>query len=231
MKALHRFFWAGLPVAFVLTACLPIPATAQDAKDRVVTIEVQDGRVLVNGKAVETVEGEGPVVIEVAPGAGDERIVVRRGGRNVVAPRAARFFGEPGTFSFDADALSGHMRDLERDLRVQLAPLRSGALTTWSVADAEEAREIARMETETRRLAAEARRAEGAERARLERELGEKLDALFTRKLATERKRLAQLEERADAQRERLAQRERSRRDLIERRQRELLGEEDWMDW
>lgn len=91
--------------------------------------------------------------------------------------------------------------------------------------------EIAELEMETRRLAREARRAEGEDRRRLEQELRTKLDELLTLRLETERERVQRLEEQAGEHRQRLERRLQSREEILERRFRELLGDDDLLDW
>src|SRR5690606_11524026 len=91
--------------------------------------------------------------------------------------------------------------------------------------------EVAELEHEARRLAREARQADGAERERLEGELRAKLEAIFDEKMKVRRERVERLERDLREARDAVDARQRARAEKIDRRLRELLGEEDALEW
>jgi hypothetical protein len=91
--------------------------------------------------------------------------------------------------------------------------------------------EIARLETEARDLAAQIRRAEGAERSTLEQEFDQKLNEIFDRKLAVRQERAEKLAEDLDELQAALQERREARSSIIEHRKRQLLGDEDHLKW
>lgn len=99
-------------------------------------------------------------------------------------------------------------------------------------------RAIAEGERESRELARQLRRAEGADRDRLTDELRATLERTFDLKQQARRERIEHLQQEAERLQsdlselnDELAEREQARREIIERRQRELLGEADELDW
>jgi len=91
--------------------------------------------------------------------------------------------------------------------------------------------EIMKMEMESQRLAQQARRAEGAERTRLEQELEEKLNELFDRKQALREERIERLRASMNQALDEQNERTQARSEIIDRRLRELLGQHDKYDW
>ena len=91
--------------------------------------------------------------------------------------------------------------------------------------------EVMRMEMESRRLAQQARRAEGEERTRLEAELDEKLQEIFDRKQALREEQIDKLREEMNEALDKHNEREQNRREIIERRLNQLLGKSSRYDW
>ncbi len=234
-------------LAALLVFALVGSVSAQDTQDTVkrnrVTIVVEDGRVLVDGE--EVAKKDGVIVLRVDPD-GDEVTVVQTTGPHFMWRGDD---DEPGAafFHFDKDDIEGmdgerkfevkmrsplEMRDL--DLGAALAPMAKafrlggdGMTFRWH----EESGEVARLEMQSHRLAQQARRAEGEERQRLERELDETLDQIFDLKLELLEKQQADLQEELGDTRGRLEERRAARNEMIERRKKELLGEEDALEW
>ncbi|MEP0546524.1 MAG: hypothetical protein ABJF88_06305 [Rhodothermales bacterium] len=172
--------------------------------------------------------------------------------RDGEGPRAFAFRTKPDgamvefdDFDFEADVDSA----LHRMLRFRGVPGDVGmafgeeGLMPWPGfggrgIEPETRRGIADGERESRDLARQLRRAEGAERERLTRELRATLEQTFDLKQQARREQiehLQQSEERLQSdlaeRNEALAERERARREIIERRERDLLGEGDELDW
>jgi hypothetical protein len=87
-------------------------------------------------------------------------------------------------------------------------------------------------------LARQLRRAEGADRDRLTRELRETLERTFDLKQQARREQVEAMREDAERLRsdlaeleEELSERDAVRDEIIERRQQDLLGERDELDW
>lgn len=91
--------------------------------------------------------------------------------------------------------------------------------------------EIRRMEHEARTLARKARRAEGDEKAGLEKELDAKLNAIFDLKLEKQEKAIQRAEERVERLKERRKKRLEARDEIIQDRKEELVGRERYMEW
>lgn len=91
--------------------------------------------------------------------------------------------------------------------------------------------ELMTMERRSRELAAQARRAEGTERDRIERELDDLLVQIFERKQEVRAEQIESLEARLRDLRDEQQQRQARQREIIERRKRQLLGDEDPLRW
>lgn len=142
-------------------------------------------------------------------------------------------------FELDSDSLR------ERALRFRLDADQFGAdqFLPWPGfgqrgVDPATRREIAEGERQSRMLARQLRRAEGAERDRLARELRETLERTFDLKQQARREQIEAMQEDADRLRrdlaeleEELSARDAARDEIIERRQQDLLGEGDELDW
>ncbi|MDX1421264.1 MAG: hypothetical protein R3181_14960 [Rubricoccaceae bacterium] len=135
------------------------------------------------------------------------------------------FFEREGFFERDGAPFGRRMREMMEGL---------GRLDSRS---AELRREMMELERRTHELAAEMRRAEGAERAEAEQALDAALAELFALRGEMREARAARMVEEAERLREEaemlrqsLREREQERRALIEKRKRELLGEPgaDW---
>ena len=98
-------------------------------------------------------------------------------------------------------------------------------------ASMKERSEVMRMEMESRRLAQQARRAEGAERTRLEAELEEKLQEIFDRKQALREERIDHLRDEMNEALDAHNERSQNRNEIIERRLNQLLGKTTKYDW
>lgn len=200
-----------------------------------IVIELDDdGRLVVDGRRLD---GDGSYVFRVRRGDGGDTVVLHGGeGGGLFAVRPGRAirsfrsapFDEEFTFSLDVpnvwvegdfDRAFGPLRD---ELRIRRLPFAERLKENAEVAD---------LEHEARQLARDARRAEGAERQRLERELRTKLETIFDRKMTLRRERTEALERELQEERENLQARQSARQDMIERRMRELLGKDDALEW
>jgi len=142
-------------------------------------------------------------------------------------------------FELDPDSLR------ERALRFRLDADQFGAeqFLPWPGfgqrgVDPATRREIAEGERQSRTLARQLRRAEGAERDRLTRELRETLERTFDLKQQARREQVEAMREDAERLRsdlaeleEELSERDAARDEIIERRQQDLLGERNELDW
>ena len=195
---------------------------------------------------------DGPLSVEREDGALHERLLRHREGER---PRAFAFRTAPDGARFEFEGLEdfelGEEADslIHRMLRFRGMPSGLGMsfdgehMMPWpgfggAGVDLETRREIAEGERESRELARKFRRAEGAERERLTRELRDTLERTFDAKQQARREQIEHLRENADRIQSDLseleterAERERARREIIERRQGELLGESDELDW
>ncbi len=240
---LKNYHAAALPLAALLMfTALPAAAQRTDSvrvEGRRVVIEMgDDGRVYVDGREVGEAGAGGVYAFRLEPDADGDAIVLRAGpprGRFVVGglrtPRAERFLRvRPGeapdhdfVFDFDLDRLPG---EIDR----ALAPLREETDFLFAGRLREQA-EVAGLEREARDLARDARRAEGAERQRLEQELRDRLGEIFDRKMELRRERVDRLEQELHDTRSSYDTRAAARGDMIDRRLRELLGEDDALEW
>lgn len=231
--------------AWVAGAEEPAPADTVKSKKKIVIEIDPDGRVVVDGEALEE-DADGTIVLHLDRG-GDRVVVVPDGRRDRMrffrskAPGVHTFrFRDPqwpddldDLRDFDVDVFTRHERsDTPHVFFREGAPF--GDLDVFRPESAEvlkERVEVMRMEQEARRLAREARQAEGAERQRLEAELRDHLDAIFEQKMDLRRKRVERLEAELQAQREKLDARRAARQEMIERRMRELMGASDELEW
>ena len=224
----------------LMLACLAPLAHAQDARP--------DEPDTLADRQIRLITPEGDVTIRINPGG---EIVVEQGGSSTVlrmepgwaedlrlgldgelerfkeehariAPRVRAFFAPGDSSRVRGFKAFGPDRDFFLD-----GPL--GMLKgPWM---GEDHREVMEMERAAHELARQARRAEGAERARLERELQDKLNQIFDKKQELRRERVTELEQQLREEQARLDERSRTRDEIVERRQRELLGEPDRLDW
>ena len=244
---------ALLVVGFLgMSAASAQEADTIDVKDDRVVIEIEDGKIYVNGEAVG--DEENPFVIRFRDGRdvsvfmpGQRGFFHRRGGgpRGMVwvGPDGdeAEIFGRDFTVRvprIEADVLR------ERHIAPMIERLRDHDFTfefnpefehemealgnhVWIYGDDE----LREMEREAHALARDARRAEGAERDRLEGELQDKLEAIFDYKMEKRAEQIDELREEMEEQRARIEERRQAREDIIERRKRQLLGERDIFVW
>lgn len=236
-----------LLTALALAALVALPAAAQ------VHVESEDGRVVVR---VE----DGTVVIEEGDPEAPRvrRFSLRDGGPwpDDQGPRrrALRFHTDSLGFDFDFHGLEHlpdlaglaelealeHLRGFEFDLDLPgvFALGAAGPFGEFRGASPETRRELLDGERALRDLAREARRADGAERQRLERQLDQQLEEQFARRQEARREALEARRERLERQREQLEAlrrelreqedelkaRDAKRRDVIRERRQELLG-------
>lgn len=226
----------------------PVQRDTITVQDKKVTIEMNDGKVTVNGQAVDSDNDR--LIVRVGPDGETFTVFLGEGGpfRHPFAPGARAFFWNendaPGEmlrrFRLEAPNFDVTIPRFEMEMaRPFQAP--SVDLFHWNgegpgrqrffLRSFEDNVEIARMEREAWELARQARRAEGAEKTRLENELRTKLDQIFDQKLQLQQKRLEELEGDMQEQRSSLEERRRSREQIIQKRQRELLGEDDTYEW
>jgi hypothetical protein len=228
-------------VRWILTlgaACLAVlvlaePAAAQDEAeadtiwvegDKTLVIMGEDGRRVI----VRSADGEDGARFFIGDGDDDWPHVfnVRPDvvGRSLRAP-LARFHN----YSFDDD--DGNVTLWGGD---GFNGIISGQLNNELLALTESSKgrsEIMKMEMESQRLAQQARRAEGAERTRLEQELEDKLTEIFDRKQALREERIERLRESMNDALEEHNNRNQARSEIVDRRLRELLGQRDKYDW
>lgn len=208
--------WTRILPALAALA-LPLTAQGQDTlrvDDDTVVIEIEDGRVTIDGR---TVEDGGRVVVRTGP-AGPFRFF------HGDDPEAARFMAE-----FDPEVLRRHAERLQ----AEIAPMRERLERVYAPGVPFAGwmnPEVARLERETRELAEQVMAAEGRERTRLEQRLRERLDELFDVKLEARAERVERLEREADEARADLEQRRANREEIVDRRLRELL-DDDVFDW
>lgn len=206
----------------------------------------------------------GPLVVEREDGDGEHRVhrfELREGDGPAVwfdglgdedGPRSFAFRMRPGDgppfgvfdlddfdFELDPDSLR------EQALRFRLDADRLGGehFLPWPGfgqrgVDPATRREIAEGERQSRTLARQLRRAEGAERDHLTRELRETLERTFDLKQQARREQIEAMREDAERLRSDLAEleeevsaRDAVRNEIIDQRQQELLGESDELDW
>ena len=234
MKTLRCVLCAALAAVLALVLFAPT-ALAQDTDDpdeKTITIEIKDGerRVIVDGEELTGEEADaylrehrlhhdGPHGLR-----GFQMIVPEDSFMDVPGVDFRKRFGQPFAYYFDDEdggmALEGFLPRAMDGLHGMLAPHSMPGRA-----------EIARMDAESRRLAREARQAEGAERERLEAELREKLDEIFARKQALRAEHIEQMRERVEALEEEQQERAAARNEIIERRLKMLLGERHKYDW
>lgn len=220
----------------LLAFCVLVdPATAQDEADAD-TIWVDGDKTIV----VMSEDGRRLVIRSADDEDGNRFFFEDRPGARVFGVRPGTFFGEEGApriMRFHSDRLG----DLDEDLSV-LDDMLSGMDGVWVDrlgddfrvelgASMKERSELMRMETESQRLARRARRAEGQEKADLERELEEQLNEIFDRKQALQEERIERLRDEMDKALDRHNERDQHREEIVERRLRQLLGREDRLDW
>lgn len=239
MKQRHyKLTWIAMPLIVLAMTMAGSSAWAQTpdtvkVNGQDVHITFEDGRVVVNGKALEN-DG-GTVVLEPDEAGG---VVVFRSGpdRRWIerwADRRVHRSDVPGAMAFrfndDFDPLDMH------ELKPHVGFFDDDGMMGFWRGDMEgplqEHTEIARMNAESRRLARRVREAEGEEREQLEHELDDLLDDIFDRKLALRSERMERLEAELAEQRQRYEERQAARDEIIQRRKRELLGEPDVLDW
>ncbi len=234
----------------LLAAVLAIPATAQDdqAKKEVkreIKVMVDDeGNITVNGKpakAGDEIELEDGTKARVLKE--DGKVIVMEeddeGGRKVIR-RRVRTAPDDDVEVFvkrmkDGDHMTWHVSpgeivDHARRMGIHgIGPVLDHDFDFDFSFDGMSP-EIMELESEAREIARKASKAEGAERAQLERELSEKLNVIFDKKLEKRRERMTRLEEKLAKERAELAERSRSREAIIDRRKADLLGD-DVLKW
>ncbi|MDX1547083.1 MAG: hypothetical protein R3247_08855 [Rhodothermales bacterium] len=136
------------------------------------------------------------------------------------------FFEREGNAPFMLEDFTEGLGAMDEVLRMRM-PAVVGALR----GNAQERAEIARMESESRRMARAVTEAEGAERERLERELRDHLAQIFDRKQELRERDAERLREQTTTLVEEQRRREQAREEIIDRRLRQLLGERDVYDW
>lgn len=144
-------------------------------------------------------------------------------------------------FEFDGDSLLfGDLADLRIDppdlsalenLQFHFAGPEGSFELEGMHTRAKERMEVAQLERESREIARQLRRADGAERRELESQLRTKLDEIFEIKMRLRRERIERMEERLQEERAKLQERAEGRDEIIERRYDELLGSEDPFEW
>jgi DNA polymerase II small subunit/DNA polymerase delta subunit B len=128
----------------------------------------------------------------------------------------------------DDDANSFTLFDRSADARFGLL---NGNTFEPYVALFESNEEIRRLETRSRELAAQVRRADASEKAELTRELTAVLNEIFDLKLQSQQERVERISGELEELRSRIQERSNARSQIIERRVRELTGERDALAW
>ena len=206
-----------LTAALLLAVPLALPASAQEEKK--VTVEVKDGKVVVNGQE-RSVSDDG--VFTFTDEDGEDVIVnVRRG-------RGGRMFAwTPGELAADLAVDAQRLQtEMERGLLREGFPMAGAPRFVFGRDE-----ELRSLEREIRELAQRIRRADDADRAELRAELDARLSEAFDRKQEASRREAEEMAQRLEELRGRLAEREAARAEVIARRKRELLGEQDALDW
>ncbi|MFQ5570144.1 MAG: hypothetical protein ACE5G0_10755 [Rhodothermales bacterium] len=224
--------WMGM-VLLAVFFLAPTAAAQEEAEadtiyvdEGTIVIKVDDDgrRIIINGVAIDDLDGKhvfrfgsGKDAYSVAFG----DYLRHRPRIGVRMPKLERFFDDEFNAFAVAPDPEGHgvVIDQLRDLEFRLG----GSMKERS--------EISKMEMETRRLARQARRAEGEERARLEQELEEKLNEIFDRKQALREQHIEKLREQMNEALDKNNERQQNKSEIVERRLRELLGKEDKYDW
>lgn len=233
-----------LLAALIGVATLP-SAFAQDRS--AVHIELRDGKAYVNGKLIES-EGNDRVTVEAD---GGKTVIVHfdDDGRAVWAGNAGES-ERPGVFAF---SLGDNEFKFDKDLPDRLRELRlhgdgpgNAFFLNGDAFDSDMAllRErgpqffgrradpkMMAMERDINQKVRELRRADEADKARLEAELDALLENAFEAKLQVQREEAERLEERLTELRDLLDERAAAREDIIARRKSELLGRRDVLDW
>lgn len=206
-----------LTAALLLAMPFAYPASAQEEKK--VTVEVKDGKVIVNGQ--ERAVGDNGVFTFTDEDGEDVVVNMNRG-------RAGRMFAwAPGDLAtdlaFDAERLQNVV---ERGLLREGFPMAGAPRFAFGRDE-----ELRSMEREIRELVLRIRRSDDADRAQLQAELDAKLAEAFDYKQEAGRREAEEMAQRLEDLRGRLAEREAARAEVIARRKRELLGERDALDW
>jgi hypothetical protein len=193
---------------------------------------------------------DGPLIIEREDAEGRSRVELY--GED--GPRAFAFRMPPGAppfnsggFEFELEAAStvdpGSALDRALRFRLDSDPLSGERLTPWPGfgqrgVDPATRRDIADGEQQSRLLARQLRRADGADRDRLRQELRQTLERTFDLKQQARREQAEALEEDVERFQEELSEltdelseRDAARDAIIERREQELLGTTDELDW
>ncbi len=206
-----------------------------DGETFVVTTD-DDGHVMVMKKGGDEMPGRKVIVVEKDDG--DEGRVVRRrykvagdGDKNVNL--FVRKMKDGDGFEWHSDDFSTKMEDAFSAMdHAHMMRLGDGMHHDFEFDfDFDHVNpEIMKMESESRKLAREASRASGAERAEKERELDAKLQAIFDKKIALRQERIEKLQEKLAKERDELNERRASRNEIIKRRKAEIMGD-DKLKW
>lgn len=227
LRVIRRVALAALAV-FALTR----PATAQT--------EVVGDTIYVKGDKVVVVQSDEDGKRIVIRGFGDEDgnvffnsddgegfFDVRPGTFKWRGPRALEFHGQHGEGDRNVAILNDYL-DQMGNVWVD----HDGADFRFGFGESMKGRsEVMKMERESRRLARQARQAEGDERDRLEAELEQHLQQIFERKQALREEEIDRMREALDKALDAHNERSSNRAEIIERRLRQLLGKEDKYDW
>jgi len=91
--------------------------------------------------------------------------------------------------------------------------------------------ELRRLEQEAHSIARNARRADGSEKADLEKQLDQKLNEIFDYKLELRKKAIERAQKHVAELKERQAKRKSAREEIIKKRKDELLGVDRYLEW
>lgn len=241
MTAMRRFIWMCAAAAGCAVLACALPARAQDvsvdadeASEIVIEVD-EEGRLTVNGEAVESDDGR--VVVRLAPNVRAD-VLRRRGPAGMHRPEPPIVERFEDRFGPQVHVDHQRLRRLVDNVRIPdvaaIGPMMERfhfELEGDLEARMEEHREVAELERESRDLARDMRRAEGDERQELEAELRSKLDEIFEKKMEIRRQRVERLEERLEEERAGLSERADQKESLIDRRMQHLLGESDELEW
>ncbi len=226
----------GIALALLVVFVVPRPAAAQEEAeadtiwvegDKTIVVMSDEGRKIIIRRA----DGDAPSIFFDSDTGNFSRFFEGKPGRwrfRSGEPRVMEFHGDLfDEVGDNVTVLSDYLDNLNHvwvgrhgdDFRVELGE------------SMKERSEVMKLEMESRRLAQQARRAEGEERARLEGELEEKLLEIFERKQALQEERIDRLRGDLDELLDKHNERDQNRAEIIERRMNELLGKTSKYDW
>ncbi|MFT5142233.1 MAG: hypothetical protein ACI80V_001448 [Rhodothermales bacterium] len=251
-----------LPICILVVAAglSVLPASAQESNERAIRIEIKDGKVLVNGLAVDAEASDRLIIkkddgkeVTVSIGDGEHTLWIGDDDGELHEPRHLRELlelrgdGVGNVFFSDGDddhqfrVRSGDGNafvwesDGAKPYQELLEGRRAGAREALRMGPmgfpGMDNREVMEMERKINELARRTRRTEGDKRTKLEGELDDLLAETFDLKHEAARAEASKLEEHLAEMRTRVSERQSSRAAIIARHKKQLMGERDTLDW